>query len=139
MLQYVMTLNDLVTISGKGGLFKMIGSQKGGIIAEDLQDGKRQFYSMRSYQFSPLASIGIYTYEDVLPLPEVFKIMKENPPLDDFDKLEMRAYIKQIIPNYDEEKVYISDIKKLISWYFFLQEKDLFDALLAENADSEQE
>jgi hypothetical protein len=125
-----MKLDKLVAVTGMQGLFKVVGTRNNGLIIEDLDSGKRKFAPMRVHQFSPLESIAIFTYEDAEPLKDVFQAMldkkAEHPlpsPNDPNGVLE--TYFRQVLPGYDEDRVKISDIKKVIKWFSFLEAKNL--------------
>jgi hypothetical protein len=127
-----MNLEKLVAISGKSGLFSMVSNRSNGLIVEDLDNNKRFFVSARSHQFTPLASISIYTEdeEETVELKEVFKRMKagldQNPLVDiKADSAAFRTYFENVMPEHDREKVLISDIKKLTKWFSFLHERNL--------------
>ena len=120
-----MDLKGLINITGKPGLFKVVSQNQKIIIVESLIDKKR--IPIHSHnQANLLEEIGIYTYEDVLSLSEVFKKIanKEKCQKSISHKSssnELISYFRNILSNYDEEKVYISDIKKVINWYNILQ------------------
>ena len=120
-----MDLKGLINIAGKPGLYKVVSQNKKIIIVESLIDKKR--IPIHSHnQANLLEEIGIYTYEDVLSLSEVFKKIanKEKCQKSISHKSssnELISYFRNILSNYDEEKVYISDIKKVINWYNILQ------------------
>ena len=124
-----MNLEGLINISGKNGLYKVISNSKNMIIVESLIDKKRiPIHS--GNQANMLEEIGIYTYEDTKPLSSVFENIakKENYNQTISHKLsknELIEFFRQIVPNFDEEKVYISDIKKVIQWYNLLQRKKI--------------
>jgi hypothetical protein len=127
-----MNLEKLVAISGKSGLFSMISNRSNGLIVEDLDNNKRFFVSARMHQFTPLASISIYTdiEEETVELKEIFNRMKagldENPLVDmKADSAVFRSYFDKIMPEHDRDKVLISDIKKLTKWFSFLHERNL--------------
>ena len=124
-----MNLEGLINISGKNGLYKVISNSKNMIIVESLIDKKRiPIHS--GNQANMLEEIGIYTYDDTKPLSSVFENIakKENYNQTISHKLsknELIEFFRQIVPNFDEEKVYISDIKKVIQWYNLLQGKKI--------------
>lgn len=127
-----MNLEKLVAISGKSGLFSMVSNRSNGLIVEDLDNKQRFFVSARTHQFTPLASISIYTEdeEETVELKEVFKRMKagldENPLVDmKADSSVFRTYFENVMPEHDRERVLISDIKKLTKWFSFLHERNL--------------
>ena len=126
-----MNLEDLVSVSGMSGVFKMAANRNNGLIIEDLDNGKRKFASARKHQFTPLESIAIYTDDDdSVELAKVFRSMLEqiddNPPVATNAKSDIvREYFNDILPNHDRDKVHVSDIKKLIKWFNFLKERNL--------------
>jgi hypothetical protein len=125
-----MNLKDIVAVSGMPGLYKMIASRDNGIIVEDFDNGKRTFASVRKHQFTPLETVGIYTYKDVQDLKEVFGIMRKEEvaiPDPNAPGTELHAFFRKIVKDYDEDRVYLGDIKKVIKWYGFLKERNLFE------------
>ena len=127
-----MDLSKILAVSGLPGLFKMIGNRSNGLIVEDIDSGKGRFCSSRKYQFTPLESIAIYTVEDTIPLREIFeKMLKIDPnkiPTSDKTDDEIKAAFKEIIPDYDEDRVYLRDMKKMFRWYHFLNDRKLLNA-----------
>ena len=126
-----MNLEDLVAVSGMSGIYKMAANRNNGLIVEDLDSGKRKFASARKHQFTPLESIAIYTDDDdSVELAKVFKSMLEQiedtPPVKTSAKsAQVRDYFNDILPNHDRDKVHVSDIKKVIKWFNFLNERNL--------------
>lgn len=119
-----MKLKDILSISGKGGLYKFISQARNGIIVESFDDGKRTAISA-SAKVSALEDIAIFTETEEVPLADVFKKIyeKENGEKTIDHKSspeELKAFIESILPDYDKERVYVSDIKKLIMWYNIL-------------------
>jgi len=127
-----MDLSKILSVSGLPGLFKMVGNRSNGLIVEDLETGKGRFCSARKHQFTPLESIAIFTLDDTISLKEVFeKLKKKDPaqvPTSKNTDEEFKAYFKELIPDYDEDRVYIKDMKKLFKWFSFLNEKSLLDS-----------
>lgn len=127
-----MDLSKILSVSGLPGLFKMVGNRSNGLIVEDLDTGKGRFCSSRKHQFTPLESIAIYTSDDTISLKEVFeKLKKKDPaqiPTSKHSDAEVKAYFKESLPDYDEDRVYIKDMRKLLKWFIFLQEKSLLDS-----------
>lgn len=119
-----MDLKGVLAVSGKPGLFKMISQTKGGLIVEGFEDKKRlPVYS--AHQISALEEISIYTNESDIALKDVFKKMFELLEGKEVmnaksDKNEMMNFFTEVLPDYDEEKVYHSDVKKLFQWYNLL-------------------
>ena len=121
-----MKLDNIVSVSGLPGLHKLLATRSNGLMIESFGDNKRQFVSVRKHQFTPLVSIGIYTYTDVAALDDIFKkidsTQAENPTPDPNDKAEvLRPWFKTIVPDHDEDRVHINDIRKVIKWYTFLK------------------
>lgn len=124
-----MNLTKILAISGKPGLYELKVQTRTGFVAESLIDGKKITVNLKS-NVSLLSEISIYTYEGEKPLTEVMQqiAVKENKGQaisHKEDNATLSAYFKQILPDYDEERVYPSDIKKVLSWYNTLQAKGL--------------
>jgi hypothetical protein len=124
-----MKLKDILAIGGKPGLYKFIAQAKNGIIVESLTD-KRRIPAYASDKVSALEDIAIFTETDEVKLAEVFKKIfeKENGGKAISPKSsgeELKAYFEEILPEYDKERVYTSDMKKVLSWYNQLQEMDM--------------
>lgn len=129
-----MNFDNLVAVSGWPGLYQMVANRNNGLVVEDLETGKTKFASARQHQFTPLASIGIFvsTEEDSVSIRHVFKAMQElseKEPIirDNAANSELVDYFGKVLPEFDRERVYPSDIKKIIKWYNFLSEKELLD------------
>ena len=127
-----MKLDDLVAVSGMSGVFKLAANRTNGLIIEDLDNGKRKFAPARKHQFTPLASIGIFTLDDSTELKIIFRTMVEqmesNPiPSSNSSSTELHIYFRKILSDYDEDKVHTSDIKKVNKWFNFLNERSLID------------
>ncbi len=126
-------MKGILAISGNQGLFKHIAESKNNIIVESLENGKRMpVYS--STKVSALEDIAIYTNTADVPLKEVFKAIseKENRGKALSHKSsgnELKNYFSEILPEYDRERVYVSDIRKVLLWYNILQEKDMINFL----------
>lgn len=124
-----MNLTGIISISGKPGLFKVVAQGKNNIIVESLIDNKRSpAYS--TDRISALEDISIYTTEEDVPLKDVFTLIfkKENggASLSHKESLaKLEKYLSEILPTYDSERVYPSDIKKLFQWYNLLQKADI--------------
>lgn len=124
-----MDLTGVISISGKPGLYKVVAQSKNNIIVESLQDGKRTpAYS--TDRISALEDISIYTYDDDIPLKEVYiSIFKKEDggkaPSHKDSLAKLTDYLLAVLPNYDEDRVYASDIKKLFQWYNLLHDAGL--------------
>ena len=127
------SFDKLVAVSGLPGLFQLVANRDNGLLLKDIQTGKTQFYSVRQHQFTPLASIGIYTDDDSVELKEVFKKIRDNeekPPIGDLNNADsVTGYFEKILPEYDRDKVKVNDMRKVIKWFSFLTEKDLLSIL----------
>ncbi len=124
-----MKLENIISISGKPGLYKLVSQSKGGFIVEDLNTGKKTSISSQN-QVSLLDKISIYTYEDDVPLENVFDTISEKynggkAISHKSSEKELRDEMREILPDYDEERVYTSDIKKLFQWYNLLTYNNL--------------
>ena len=121
-----MELKDLVAVSGLPGLYKLVTTRSNGLVIADLDSGKTRFCSLRKHQFTPLETVGIYTHMDTTELKEVFKAMISNPPPDKkIQNSEYFKYFEEVLPDFDRDKVYLSDIKKIIKWYEFLKQREM--------------
>jgi hypothetical protein len=119
-----MKLSEIATIAGKGGLFKILAPTKSGVILESLDDAKTKLVATASSKLSLLHEISIYTTtkEGTVPLQEVLRKIKAEYDNDlgvdaNSDNSELKAFLKSILPNFDETRVYTSDMKKLVKWY----------------------
>ncbi len=126
-----MDLSTILSISGKPGLYKLISQTKNGALVESLVDSKR-FPAFSHYKISSLEDISIFTTDDDIPLKKVFqKIYEKENGGDCIDhkaeEKEIRSYMEQILPNYDQERVYVSDMRKMFAWYKLLNAKKLID------------
>lgn len=139
-----MSLRGIISISGKGGLYKVIAQGKNNVIVESLEDGKK-FPAFASNRISALEDISIYTIDEDVMLGDVYQKMFDKlsgaKALDHkSDVAELRAFLAEVLPNYDEERVNNSDIKKLFQWYNLLQAAGLLNAEeVSENAATEEE
>jgi len=127
-----MSIDKILSIGGKPGLFKLVTQTRSGFVASSLLDGKKITVGMQS-NVSVLSEIAIYTLEEELPLREVFqKIqLKEKGGKISIShkaaKIDLEEYFFEVLPNYDEDRVYASDIKKVIQWYNLLHENGMTD------------
>jgi hypothetical protein len=127
-----MDLTKILSISGKPGLFKMVGETKNGLIVESLEDNKK-FPVFSHEQISSLKEISIYTETDSVSLKDVLKKVRElqdDKPVDNPKKAsadDLKALFEQLVPDYDKEAVYISDMKKVLTWYNLLLKNDMLD------------
>jgi len=123
-------LDGILSISGQPGLFKVVSQTKNGIIVESLETKKR-FPTYTSSKVSALSDIAIFTSEEEVPLADVFKkiFTVENKGKSSVTKAssdsEIKEYFEDILPTYDKDRVYVSDMKKVLTWYNVLLSHDL--------------
>lgn len=138
-----MEYSKIITISGKPGLYKILSQTKTGFIVESLLDQKRLPIASAN-NVSLIENIAIYTYEEEVPLLTVFKSIfeKENREKTISHKensKKLTLYFSEILPNYDEERVYVSNIKKIIQWYNILVDAGLDFSSVKETEKSTRE
>jgi hypothetical protein len=125
-------MENILAVSGLPGLYKLVNSRSNGLVVSDLKEEKTRFCSVRKHQFTPLETVAIYTYADSVELPKIFdKIKASSEAIPDIKKAsgsELESYFRSVLPEFDEDRVYTSDIKKVIKWYGILKEHDLLDA-----------
>lgn len=140
-----MSLEKVLSIAGKPGLYKLKSQTRAGFLAESLLDGKTINVSGR-HNVSLLSEIAIYTLTEEVPLREVFKKISEKEDGKETinhkaSKEELEEYFFGVMPDYDEDRVYISDIKKVVQWYNMLVKNGLTDFSAAKEeaaADTEE-
>lgn len=137
-------LKGILAISGQPGLFKLVAEAKNSIIVESILTGKRMpAYS--ASKVSSLSDIAIFTQTSEVALGDVFKAIAEKEEGGEVAKKssndELKAYFGEVLPEYDQDRVYVSDMKKVIQWYNLLQQNELlnFDEEAAEEETSESE
>ncbi|WP_167613679.1 DUF5606 domain-containing protein [Maribellus sediminis] len=134
-------LKGILSISGQSGLFKLVAESKNNIIVESIETKKRiPVYS--TAKVSALEDIAIYTYEGDTPLKDIFKAISEvengGPALSPkASGSELKTYFEKVVPDFDQERVYVSDIKKVLLWYNTLQENAMLDFSEEEEASEE--
>ncbi len=139
-----MGLEKILSVAGKPGLYKLITQTRTGFVAESLMDGKKISVGLRS-NVSVLSEIAIYTLDEELPLREVLlkiqvkeKAGKTSVSHKD-EKIKLEEYFFEVLPNYDEDRVYASDIKKIIQWYNILVDKNMANFSEKDNSTSTEE
>ncbi len=138
-----MKIDKIIAISSKPGLYEIKSQTKGGVIVESLQDKKR-FPVNSVHNISTLSDIAIYTYEEEVPLKDVFfNIFKKEEGKKAIDpkskKEELLNYFSEVLPDYDEERVYPSNIKKVLQWYNALVDAKFDFTSLEEKEEAEEE
>jgi hypothetical protein len=139
-----MTLAEIASISGKGGLYKVIAPTKSGVILESLDESRTKLVATTSHRLSLLHEISIYTTtkEGTVSLEEILKKIHSDFQNDlgvdaNSDASELKSFMKAVLPEYDESRVYISDIKKLVKWYEIILK--YVPELFVEPSESKQE
>lgn len=137
-----MALETIISITGKPGLYKILSQIKNGLIVESLTDNKRlPVYA--SEKVSALNDISIYTYTSDVPLKEVYeKLFEKTGGKEAINHKakpeELRAYLKEVIEDFDEERVYHSDLKKLFQWFNLLVSNGILIDAKEEDADAKK-
>lgn len=124
-----MSIEKILSISGKPGLYELKLQTRTGFVAESLIDGKKVTVGLRS-NVSLLSEISVYTYDGEVRLSEVFRAIaakEDNGPSLSHkeDNAKLDSYFREVLPEFDEDRVYASDIKKILNWYNMLQAKGL--------------
>lgn len=135
-----MEYSKIIAVTGLPGLQELISTKNDGAIVRSLEDNTTKFVSSRVHNFSHLESIEIYTVRDNVNLVEIFQAMgnsKEALP-DEKDAKAVKAYFEKVFPDMDFERVYNSDMKKIIKWFSVLKSKDI-EIKLSEPAEEEEE
>ncbi len=136
-------VKDLMSISGKGGLFRFLAQARNGIVVESLTDKKRTI-APPTARVSALEDISIFTETEDVPLADVlFRIHEKEQGGTAIDPKSgnetLKTYFSEVLPEYDEERVYVSDIKKVFSWYNQLHELGLLEVTEKKDEDKDSE
>lgn len=140
-----MKYNELVAISGLSGLFQLLSTKSDGAIVKNLEDNSTKFVPARLHNVTPLDSIEVFTEEDNVRLFEVFMSFKKNEEsagafdVSKADNKKMKEHFGKLFPAYDKDRVYVSDMKKMIKWFAILKKLDLLneEAVAAEEETAE--
>ena len=144
VLSMDLTLDKILAISEKPGLYRLLTQTRSGLLAESLIDGRKISVNIRN-NISVLSEIAVYTLSEELPLQEVFKKIREKENGNQTalshksSRDQLEEYFFSVLPDYDEDRVYASDIKKIIQWYNILHSKNLLSVLDSEKESSEEE
>ena len=141
-----MNLKGLVAVSGKPGLYKIIGQNKSGFVLESLDEQKlKLIVNLTTAKLASLEDITIFGDEEDLKLMDIFENMKSSTSIPEAkaDGTTLRKYFREVAPGHDEERVYASDMKKIILWFNIIKELPVFEessvAQQAENIQAEAE
>jgi len=138
-----MEYGKIISVTGLGGLYELVGSKKDGAIVRSLEDKSTKFVASRVHNFSHLESIEVYTVRDNVNLVDVLTAMQNSsePLPSDKDGAAVKAYFEKVYPDMDFERVYASDMKKMVKWYNVLKANDVEIKLSHsdENDDAEQD
>jgi chemotaxis protein histidine kinase CheA len=135
-----MEYNRIVAVTGMPGLYEIVSSKNDGALVRSLEDGNTKFVSSRIHNLSHLESIEVYTNDENVNLVEIFQAMKaDKTALPDVkDNKKLSEYFKKIFPSLDQERVYASDMKKMVKWFDTL-EKNKIEYKLTEAEPEEEE
>ena len=135
-----MEYSKLVAVTGLPGLFELINSKTDGAIVRSLDDKSTRFVSSRIHQFSQLESIEVYTVRDNVNLVDIFTAMDSNGGKlpDEKDAAAVKKYFEKVYPDMDFERVYNSDMKKMVKWFAILKKNDI-EIKLTEIPEEEEE
>lgn len=127
-----MNIEKILSVAGKPGLYRLLSQARNGVLIESLMDGKRMVASPNE-RISRLSEIFMFTSSEDKPLPDILKLIKERfgnelPVNAKSDNKSLMDFFAQVLPDYDRERVYPSDIKKLVSWYLILKDLPAEDA-----------
>jgi hypothetical protein len=126
-----MEYKQIVSVTGLGGLFQLVSTKNDGAIVRSLLDNSTRFISARLHNVTPLESIEVYTTGENVRLHEVFQKMKDNdaakPDAQKGNSNDFKSYFKGIFPEIDEDRVYASDMKKMLKWFELLKANELLD------------
>lgn len=136
-------LKDILSISGKGELFRFIAQARNGIVVESIEDNKRHV-APATARVSSLEDIAIFTHEEEVPLADIFMMIHEkNEGKETISHKvsikELKTFFEELVPDYDEERVYVSDIKKVFQWYNQLHSHDMLEVVEKEEDKTETE
>jgi hypothetical protein len=137
-----MDYSKIISVTGLSGLYELVASKADGAVVKSLEDKSTKFVSSRVHNFSHLESIEIYTVKDNTVLAEVFKEIKNSKePLPDAkaDGIALKSYFEKVYPDLDFERVYASDMKKIIKWYTIVTENNIEIKQKSENEEDNTE
>ncbi len=138
-----MDLEGIIAIAGKPGLYKILSRSLKGLVVESIVDGKKM-PALATHKISALDDISMYTYEEDVPLKEILPKVKEvfdgkAAEPNKLSKEDLLGHFEKVLPDFDRERVYPSDIKKLLSWYNILLENGYLEETQAASDDAIEE
>jgi hypothetical protein len=134
-----MEYNKLISVTGFSGLFELVTSKTDGAIVRSLEDNTTKFVSSRVHQFSHLESIEVYTTDDNVNLADIFKAMDASTEAlpSEKDNKAVKSYFEKVFPSMDFERVYSSDMKKMVRWFAVIKQQNI-EIVLTEMDEEEE-
>jgi predicted nuclease with TOPRIM domain len=134
-----MEYNKLISVTGFSGLFELVTSKTDGAIVRSLEDNTTKFVSSRIHQFSHLESIEVYTTDENVNLAEIFKAMDASAETlpSEKDNKAVKSYFEKVFPSMDFERVYSSDMKKMVRWFNVIKQQNI-EIVLTEMDEEEE-
>jgi hypothetical protein len=122
-----MEYQKLISVTGLSGLYELVSTKSDGAIVRSLEDKSTKFASTRQHGFSQLESIEVYTIRENVNLSEIFLAMEKGSEAlpDEKDAKAVKSYFQKVYPDLDFERVYASDMKKMVKWYGIIKEKGI--------------
>lgn len=135
-----MEYNKLISVTGFSGLFELVTSKTDGAIVRSLEDNTTKFVSSRVHQFSHLESIEVYTTDENVNLADIFKAMDASTEAlpSEKDNKAVKGYFEKVFPSMDFERVYSSDMKKMVRWFGVIKQQNI-EVVLPEMDEEEEE
>ena len=135
-----MEYNKLISVTGFSGLFELVTSKTDGAIVRSLEDNTTKFVSSRVHQFSHLESIEVYTTDENVNLADIFKAMDVSTEAlpSEKDNKAVKSYFEKVFPSMDFERVYSSDMKKMVRWFGVIKQQNI-EIVLTEMDEEEEE
>ncbi len=134
-----MEYNKLISVTGFSGLFELVTSKTDGAIVRSLEDNTTKFISSRVHQFSHLESIEVYTTDENVNLADIFKAMDASTEAlpSEKDNKSVKSYFEKVFPSMDFERVYSSDMKKMVRWFGVIKQQNI-EIVLTEMDEEEE-
>ena len=135
-----MEYKKLVSVTGMPGLFELLSSKSDGAVVRSLEDNTTKFVSTRQHNFSHLESIEVYTTKNNTTLAEIFSAIresKEEVPDANTDGKILKSYFEKVYPDLDFDRVYVSDMKKMIKWFQIIEKNNIDVSAKSEEEEKE--